>query len=158
MIHPKFRVLFVCLLTSQLLACDTPSEDQNAAIEIVAQEWIEKFTSGDLDALMTLYEPDAFVALHGQPSLRGVAEIREYFSSRIGSPGIRFDLDIEQIEIHGDVAHLISKYWFELPIEGRDPYRDTGRSLLIYKKSDGHNWRIYVDIDQATPDVSWPKP
>lgn len=34
---------------------------------------------------------------------------------------------------------------------------DAGRSLLIYRFEQGQ-WKIAVDIDQATPDVAWPSP
>lgn len=147
------------LLIGPLIGCSqpAPTNDTNAiqAIEAAAQLWIDRFTSGDLDGLMELYEPDAFVALHGQPAMRGVDVVRDYFSSRIGAPGASFDIDIEEIQVHGDVAHLISFYWFEVPVENDVPFRDAGRSLLIYKYTDTTGWRIYVDIDQATPDVNW---
>ncbi|MEM7283664.1 MAG: nuclear transport factor 2 family protein [Pseudomonadota bacterium] len=137
-------------------AVSLPNAKQLQAVRAAAHLWIEHFKSGDLDQLMTLYEPDAFIALHGQPAMRGIDEIRAYFESRIGRPGVKFDLDIEEIQIHGDVAHLVSKYWFELPLEDGGSYRDAGRSLLIYKNSKEHGWRIYLDLDQATPDVTWP--
>ena len=147
------------LLLSALVGCSQSTTANNAdairAIEAAAQMWIARFTAGDLDGLTELYEPDAFVALHGQPAMRGVDAVRDYFSSRIGTPGARFDIDIEEIQVHGDVAHLISFYWFEVPAENAETFRDAGRSLLIYKYTPATGWRIYVDIDQATPDVNW---
>ena len=145
----------VCLLSawSAIRVSDIEQADQ---VEARAQLWIQHFKAGDLESLMTLYEPDAFVALHGQPAMRGIDAIRAYFETRIGRPGVEFDLAIEEIQIHGDVAHLVSKYWFELPLESGESFKDAGRSLLIYKRSDAHGWRIYLDIDQATPDVTWP--
>ncbi len=145
----------VCLVSAWTAVSITDKENV-VAVNKAAELWIQRFKAGDLDALMELYEPDAFVALHGQPAMRGVDAIRTYFESRIGRPGVEFDLEIEEIQIHGDVAHLVSKYWFQLPIENGEMFRDAGRSLLIYKKSPEHGWRIYLDIDQATPDVTWP--
>ena len=159
MITSRRLWLFLVVLVSTSMGCSQSEPPNNAeaiqAIEAAAQQWIDRFTSGDLDGLMALYEPDAFVALHGQPAMRGVDAVRDYFSSRIGTPGASFDIDIEEIQVHGDVAHLISFYWFEVPGENDAPFRDAGRSLLIYKYTPATGWRIYVDIDQATPDVNW---
>jgi uncharacterized protein (TIGR02246 family) len=131
---------------------------ERAAIQAAARQWITTFKAGDLDGLMKLYDPDAYVALHGQPALRGIDAIREYFSSRIGKGQVEFLLDIERIEVTGRTAHLISGYWFTMQLPGQPEYRDAGRSLLIYRKSPSGQWRIHVDIDQGTPDISFPPP
>lgn len=134
------------------------AERERRAIEAEAREWIAAFKSGDLDRLMRLYEPDAYVALHDQPALRGLPAVREYFAPRIGKGRVEFLLDIERIDVHGRVAHLISGYWFTLELPGKPAYQDAGRSLLIYRKGRDGRWRIAVDIDQGTPDIRFPPP
>ena len=127
-----------------------------AAIEQVAQRWIDLYTAGDLDRLMTLYTDDAIVALHGRPALRGVEQIRNFFAPGMGKSRVTFEIDIEEIQIHGDTAHLLSKYYMTAePMDGGDIYRDAGRSLLIYKRNADNEWKLYLDIDQATPDAQF---
>ncbi len=127
-----------------------------AAIEQVAQRWIELYTAGDLDGLMTLYTEDAVVALHGRPAMRGVEQIRNFFAPGMGKSRVTFEIDIEEIQVHGDTAHLLSKYYLTSePKAGGDTYRDAGRSLLIYKRNAHNEWKLYLDIDQATPDVQF---
>ena len=127
-----------------------------AAIEQVAQRWIELYTAGDLDRLMTLYTQDAVVALHGRPAMRGVEQIRNFFAPGMGKSRVTFEIDIEEIQVHGDTAHLLSKYYLTSePKAGGDTYRDAGRSLLIYKRNADNEWKLYLDIDQATPDVQF---
>lgn len=134
-----------------------PERNDVALIKAAADEWIVAFKAGDIDALMSLYMIDAFVALHGQPALRGIDEIRAYFAPKMGTADVEFLLEYEQIEVHGDVAHLVSKYWYTgTPKAGGEPYRDAGRSALIYKRDADGRWKIYLDIDQATPDVNFP--
>lgn len=148
--HWVFLSLFG--LSSPALA-DTAGPD---AIQEAACRWIETYTGGDLDALMQLYDPEASVMLHGQPALHGLMAIREFFSSAADDGSTRFDLLIDNIVVHGDLAHLVSRYWLErTDADGEVSYRDAGRSLLIYRKSDRGAWRIYVDIDQSTPDARW---
>jgi len=77
----------------------------------------------------------------------------------MGTAEVEFLLEYEQIEVHGDVAHLVSKYWYTAaPKDGGEAYRDAGRSALIYKRDADGRWKIYLDLDQATPDVSFPPP
>ena len=121
--------------------------------------WAEYYRSGDLEALMTLYTDDVVVALHGQPALYGKAAVREYFSTRIGKAESVFELDYEVVEVHGDIAYIISKYWLHATDkETGVVYKDAGRSMLVYKRGADGRWLIAADLDQATPDVGWPSP
>ena len=127
-----------------------------AAIQQVARQWIELYTAGDLDGLMTLYTQDAIVALHGRPALRGVEQIRNFFAPGMGKSSVTFEIDIEEIQVHGDTAHLLSKYYLTAePVNGGEVYRDAGRSLIIYKRNEDNEWKLYLDIDQATPDAKF---
>ncbi|MYH69135.1 MAG: SgcJ/EcaC family oxidoreductase [Gammaproteobacteria bacterium] len=160
LIYMKFRhnavktVLFVFLplLFSNHALADEAADI--AAIEQAAQRWIELYTTGDLDRLMTLYTEDAIVALHGRPALRGAEQVRNFFAPGMGKSRVTFEIDIEEIQVHGDTAHLLSKYYLTAePKDGGDVYRDAGRSLLIYKRNADNEWKLYLDIDQATPDA-----
>jgi uncharacterized protein (TIGR02246 family) len=154
----SFAMLLAMLVGSAAPVAGSGSARDRAAIHAAARQWITAFKAGDLDALMQLYDPGAYVALHDQPALRGTDAIRAYFAPRVGQGSVEFLLDIERIEVTGRTAHLISGYWFTLRRPGQPEYRDAGRSLLIYRKSSSGQWRIYVDIDQATPDIVFPPP
>ena len=146
-------MLLVLVLSNQAVADEAKDI---AAIEQVAQRWIELYTAGDLDRLMSLYTEDAIVALHGRPAMRGVEQVRNFFAPGMGKSRVTFEIDIEEIQIHGDTAHLLSKYYLTSePVSGGDTYRDAGRSLLIYKRNEDNEWKLYLDIDQATPDAQF---
>jgi uncharacterized protein (TIGR02246 family) len=148
------------LLSILLSATLTASANADFKIEIAAEggKWAKYYEQENLEGLMTLYVDDAVVALHGQRALFGIDAIRDYFSNRIGKAESIFELDYELRETHGDIAYIISKYWLKaIDKETGAIYKDAGRSLLVYKKQDGQ-WKIAADIDQATPDVTWPAP
>ena len=152
-LHYRIATLFMGLLLSTATLADFANE-----IAAEGGKWARYYEQGDLDGLMTLYVDDAIVALHGQPALFGIEAIREYFSTRIGKADSTFELEYELRETHGEIAYIISKYWLKaVDNETGDTYLDAGRSLLVYKKHDGQ-WKIAADIDQATPDVTWPAP
>ena len=145
--------LSMSLLTSAQAVADFETE-----IAAEGGKWARYYEQEDLEGLMTLYVDDAIVALHGQPALFGIAAIRDYFSNRIGKADSVFELEYELRETHGEIAYIISKYWLKATDkETGNTYLDAGRSLLVYKKQNGR-WKIAADIDQATPDVSWPAP
>ena len=148
------RLLLLCgLVTTSFSWADF-------ATEIAAEggKWAHYYEQEDLEGLMTLYVDDAIVALHGQPALFGIDAIREYFSTRIGKAESIFELDYELRETHGDIAYIISKYWLKATDKSSgEVYLEAGRSLLVYQRQDGR-WKIAADIDQATPDVTWPAP
>lgn len=152
-------VLWVTLTALFTLPVSAGSQaDFETDIAAEGGKWAHYYEQADLEGLMTLYVDDAIVALHGQPALFGIAAIREYFATRIGKAESVFELDYELRETHGDIAYIISKYWLKaIDNETGVVYKDAGRSLLVYKKQGGQ-WKIAADIDQATPDVSWPAP
>ncbi len=153
-----FRLLLLAMLLVTA-GCIQDSIGQDGPVRAEGSRWAEYYKAGDLDSLMTLYTDDAIVALHGQPALYGKDAVREYFSTRIGKADAEFELDYELEEIHGDIAYIISKYWLVAKNrETGDTYKDAGRSLLVYKRGPDGNWLIAADIDQATPDVSFPSP
>ena len=150
----------VWLFFAVFSALQTPGAWADFETEIAAEggKWANYYEQEDLEGLMTLYVDDAVVALHGQPALFGIEAIRDYFSTRIGKAESVFELDYELRETHGEIAYIISKYWLKATDkETGEVYKDAGRSLLVYKKQDGQ-WKIAADIDQATPDVTWPAP
>ena len=133
-----------------------PDED---AIRASARDWIARFKAGDIEGLMRHYRPDSQVALHGQPKLDGSAAIRAYFTPRLAAkPDVDFLLEDELLEVRGDRAVAMSKYWFTLRPPGKAPVFDAGRSVLVYQRGTDGRWQIRLDIDQASPDVGFPPP
>ncbi|MGK0293308.1 MAG: ketosteroid isomerase-like protein [Porticoccaceae bacterium] len=157
----KWAATFLASISITLLISGCADNGGNAdnMLALEGGKWAEYYENADLDGLMTLYTDDVVVALHGQPALYGKAAVREYFSSRIDKAISKFELDYEVREIHGDVAYLISKYWLRAEDkETGEVFLDAGRSLLIYKRDSSGHFKIAADIDQASPDVTWPSP
>ncbi|MEZ5514986.1 MAG: SgcJ/EcaC family oxidoreductase [Steroidobacteraceae bacterium] len=147
---------------SENLCASAAQERRGADVRAIceqARRWIALFKAGDIDGLMSLYTPDAQVALHGQAKLTGSNAIRAYFAPALAAKrDVEFLLHVEDIRVYGDVAYLLSRYWYRSVKDGEPTYQDAGRSLLIYRRDATGPWRIHVDIDQATPDVTFPPP
>ena len=153
------RPLAILLCVVVAAACtDGPRDTQFAAVTDTADRWVEYYEAGDLENLMTLYADDVFVALHGQPVLFGKDAVRDFFAPRIGKLHADVEVQHEAVVVKRGIAYIISKYWLYLANEETGGvFKDAGRSLLIYENRDGR-WLIVADLDQATPDVTWPSP
>lgn len=153
-INPALWLIALALVWPQLLFAGSSANE----IEAEGGIWAAYYQAEDLDGLMTLYMDDAVVALHGQPALFGKQAVRDYFAERLGKAESEFELNYEVRETHGDIAYIISQYWLKATDKTTGVvFRDAGRSLLVYKKHEGR-WKIAADIDQSTPDVTWPAP
>ena len=151
----RFLLLLIVLFLLAGCASQPSAQEDEAAIRAHAGTWLGFYLSGDIDGLMTLYEPDAVVALHDQPALRGVEQIRAYFAPTRGLADVTFELAFEHIEIHHDLAWIVSKYWLRATAKSSGyVYEDAGRSMLIYRRGSDGEWRIAADLDNNTPDVS----
>jgi uncharacterized protein (TIGR02246 family) len=147
-------VLIPLLVAGPVSAGDKDKAQQ--AIRAGVDEWLAAFKAGDIDRLMTMYMPDAIVALHGQPALKGKDAVRAYFAPGMGKSDIDFRIEIDSIRVHGKTADLLSRYWFTArPRDGGPVYRDAGRSVVLYKRDADGRWKIRLDMDQDTPDVTF---
>ena len=151
------RTAIVATVVASAPAMAAETADQ-VAIRASTADWTKAYEGRDLDGLMKLYEPDATVALNGQPVMRGVGAVRAYFARAFTADVGKFELNIEDIRVHGDVAHLVSLFRLTIPVAGKPPAVAVGRSLLVYKRAPS-GWRILADIDNVTPDAeAWAKP
>ncbi len=149
------KPLLLALLLVATPALAGPKED---AVRAAGREWVAQFKAGNLDALMALYAENPEVALHDQPKLTGRDAVRGYFANRLKTPpDADFLLLEESLEVRGNTALAMNKYWFTLRTQGRE-YKDAGRSLITYTRDRKGRWLIRHDIDQTTPDVKFPAP
>ncbi|MDX1515881.1 MAG: DUF4440 domain-containing protein [Woeseiaceae bacterium] len=147
-------VLAVTILSSSPVAAVDVSggsaADRARMLEI-SEQWLAAYASGDLDALMAIMHRDAMVMPHNQPTSRGTDEVRDYFRTRIGRPGVEFVDDLAEIRINGDWAYVLGA--FSLRVDRgpeQPPYVHHGRYLVLYEKVDG-DWKMLRDMDNAVP-------
>jgi ketosteroid isomerase-like protein len=107
----------------------------------------EAITSADMDAALSLYEPDATFALpavFGEGSVTGLDGLREAFGGLLAlSPELT--VNAEKTLVSGDTA-LVIGHW---TLKGRDPDGneiDTGGRYadVVRRQSDG-GWLFVID-------------
>lgn len=148
----RLILLLACLVALPAFA----GSDRQAIIDHGAV-WSAAYAARDLEGLMALYEPDAWVMLGGQPALKGREAVRRYFAQAFSGPAgeNRIELAIEDVQVKGRLAQLVSLFRLTVQTDPAVPAKVfTGRSLLIYKKGADGRWRIWRDIDNSTPDAT----
>lgn len=133
--------------------------EDRAALSAFSQSWRAAYEAGDFAMMAELYEPDAWLMTRDQPARRGRDAILDHFaaSRQAGSPA-RIRFDTEQLVIDGDYAFKTSRWWLEKRSGSGEPVRDAGRSLVIFKRGADGRWRLWRDIDNHTPDATFPLP
>ena len=143
----KALVLALLLATPALAtpALATPADE--TAIRAHGVEWVKAFKSGDIEALMALYTPDAEVALHGKPKLKGIAAIRGYFTPLLKTPlDADFLLAEESLVVDHDTAVFMSKYWFTI--------RTPQGEIHVYDALGNFMWMCPLFSDDSTARVA----
>lgn len=127
-----------------------------AALNAHANRWAELFSAGDFDAMVDLYEPDAWLMSHAQPAKRSRAEILDGFRVAAANgrqANIRFEN--ESVEVTGPMATVIGKYWMDVAaVDDQPAMTVSGRSLVIYKQGADGVWRLWRDMDNQAPDIT----
>ena len=157
-VHPSLGMLAAVILGVGAAPAATgveiiggSAEDRERMSEI-SRAWVDAYARGDLDAIMALMHPDSIVMPHNQPTSSGLDEVRAYFGSRIGRPGVSFVDKLEEIRINGTWAVVLGSFKVEVAAEeGADPVVvHNGRYLVLYEKVNGE-WLMLRDMDNLDP-------
>jgi uncharacterized protein (TIGR02246 family) len=105
---------------------------------------------GDVDAIATLYAPDAMLLLPNGETAMGRAAIRAVYAAN-QKPGAN-TMEFGQAQVDGDSrrAALIWTWNLRIAPQAGFPRTTRGRSLLYLRKS-GNVWQIALEMVQAAP-------
>lgn len=154
--------VFALVVLNNLLALwrlTAPRNEAAAEAEIrrLGARWVEAFRTGDVEAFAATYTDDAFLALAGQPALRGKAQVVEFFAPRIrryAAERVEVSMQFERITVVGDLAYTITLNWITAQPAAGPPFRADARSIVIYRRLPGLGWRMEADVEQRTPDAA----
>lgn len=130
--------------------------ETDIALADFTDRWRAAYEAGDFEAMRDLYEPDAWLMTRHQPARKSRDEILTYFkTSRQSGAKVSIKFEYEDETTDGEYAFKIAKWWLESQQATGEPIRDSGRSLVIFKRGPDGMWRLWRDIDNHTPDVKF---
>jgi len=125
-------------------------------ISNISDNWRSAYEAGDFEAMSDLYEADAWLMTRDRPALKNRDEILAYFkNARQSGVKASIEFEVEDRVFAKEYVFQTAMWWLEIPQKDGENIRDAGRSLVIFKRSDDGKWRIWRDIDNHTPDVTF---
>lgn len=127
------------------------SNDEQAIRDLYAT-WRKATMAEDLPTVLNLIADDAVFYVPGQSPIRGKKEFETLFNATRG----RFQLEalsqFEEIEVHGDWAHVASRLAVHMkPKDGSPMQSQAGHTLTILRKDHGR-WVVSRDANLLAPE------
>ena len=110
--------------------------------------FVECFNAADIEALVSLYEPNAtLVPFPGEP-VSGHAAIREALAGFLGLKG-RMELKIDKVFRAADVALIFSSWSLKGTGPDGKPVELTGQTSDVVRRQTDGTWRFVIDNPQG---------
>lgn len=125
----------------------------SAAVKQIADDYVKAVRAGDAKAVAALYTETATEMPPNQPAVKGRVAIEQYYQKDFTSPTKLTNFSLAHIETQeaGDTAYDVGTYQQSITPAGGQPITDTGKYVVIAKRTAGA-WRIaYVIYNSDRP-------
>jgi uncharacterized protein (TIGR02246 family) len=123
------------------LAIETPEQ--------VLRSIVDGINTGNLDALMTLYEPEAAFASQPGSLAHGLSGVRESLAGFIAMKG-KLDLTVTRVLETSDLALVVGVWSFTGTGPNGDPVKLTGHNADVLRRQADGSWRFVIDNPWGT--------
>jgi ketosteroid isomerase-like protein len=120
----------------------TPTTDIYRSINTLARHFKSVFKTGDTAAIAEFYSEEGMLLPTGSDFIRGRKDIGMYWQGAFDMGIKNINLDILEIEQHGNTAIEMSHYTLT---DENDQVIDHGKGIVIWKLEAG-NWKMHRDI------------
>jgi ketosteroid isomerase-like protein len=117
--------------------------------EQVLKSIVDGINSGDLDGLLSLYEPEAAFASGPGILAHGTTGVRESLASFIAMKG-RLDLTLTRVLEAGGLAFVAGVWSFTGTAPDGTPVTLTGRNGDVLRRQADGSWRFVIDNPWGT--------
>lgn len=113
--------------------------------EEAAKVFQDTFNAGDIDGLVSLFEPDAVLVPAPGKIAAGSDSLRETFAGVLAT-GARFEL-VKLFSIHrvGDIALATVEWSMEWNDSDGDPVTVRARPAVVFRQQVDGSWRFLID-------------
>jgi ketosteroid isomerase-like protein len=123
--------------------------DGQGTPEQVLKSIVDGINTGNLDALMPLYEPDAAFASQPGNLARGLPGVRSSLAAFIAMTGT-LDLHVTQVLEASDLALVVGAWSFAGTGADGEPVKLTGRNADVLRRQSDGSWRFVIDNPWGT--------
>lgn len=124
-------------------------EDIDAVLKVFA-DWGSARDAGNVDGVVAVHDTDMLIMTRNQTILRGHEGVRAFYAQNYyeGSTREMFN-QVDELRVIGDVAVVIGRF---LVIDKPKNIEAPGYYLIMLRRNDSGEWKIYRDIDTPSPD------
>lgn len=120
-----------------------------ATPEHLLQSIVDGINRGDIEALISLYEPDAAFVAHPGSLAHGPAGIRQSLSAFIAMKG-KLALKVTRVLEAGGLALVVGSWSFTGTRPDGAPVTLTGRNGDVLRRQADGSWRFVIDNPWGT--------
>jgi len=135
-----------------VFSADTNDSDQ-AAMQAQLEGVIDAYNAADPEAFRSAYTEDAWVISMRRPIKASREEIGAAFTPGMSQYQFRTELDVLDVEVHGDIAYMIGRSTLTgEPREGaKVPAFVEERIYTAIFKREGDEWLIHRHMESTSP-------
>ena len=148
----KLFTLLTLLIIITGCSQSSPPTDPSVIVER-GKQWEAALNAKDLDAMVALYESDAWMLPPNAPMSSGHEAVRAEFSAMIDA-GLTGKLTSIKAVISGDIGYSIGNY----TIMAGDTQVDSGKYMDTWHRGDDGQWRYSSDMFSSDLPVPEPAP
>ncbi|GIF52085.1 ketosteroid isomerase-like protein [Asanoa ferruginea] len=117
--------------------------------EDVVPALVERFNSGDVNAMLTLYEPQAVLVMRDGRTVRGHTEIAAQLAPDL-QHGLPLAAKARHVFVNGDIAEIVLDWTIEgTGRDGEHVHVGGSASDVVHRGADGF-WRYLIDNGLGT--------
>lgn len=122
---------------------------RNSTPKEVLESIVEGINTGNLDSLMTLYEPNAAFAVQPGKLAHGLAGVRESLRGFIAMKG-KLDLKVKRVLEAGDLALVVGVWTFSGTGPDGKPVKLAAENADVLRREADGPWRFVIDNPWGT--------
>ncbi len=117
--------------------------------EQVLKSIVEGINAGDMDALMTLYAPEAAFAAQPGSLKHGLSGVRESLTGFVAMKGT-LDLKVTRVLEAGGLALVAGVWSFTGTGPDGEPVKLAGHNADVLRRQEDGSWRFVIDNPWGT--------
>jgi uncharacterized protein (TIGR02246 family) len=107
-------------------------------------EFARHLHAGDLEGLLSLYEPDAVIVRGPGDHVSGQAAMRTVMQGFIDTKG-KISFKVRYAVQHGDIALLSNEYTLQGTDAAGKPFTMTGKTTEVIRRQPDGRWLFIID-------------
>jgi uncharacterized protein (TIGR02246 family) len=138
---------FSVLLLASLSPAQKGITDEEAIRKLDA-EWSAAAQNKDVEKSVSVYAEDGVMLPSNAPIATGKAQIRDFWSHMLASPGFAVSFAPTKIEVaeSKDMAYDVGTYELKLNDPQGNPTTVIGKYVVVWKKQPDKQWKVVADI------------